>query len=474
VKVVVIGGGLTGLAAAHRLIERAGAPGRAIDVCVIEASDRTGGGIRTTREATPLGDLWVEWGADSFITEKPAALALAKRLGLGGRILGTRDAPNLRRALVVRGGKLHAVPKGFILLGPARLGPLLRSPILTPAGKLRVAMDFLLPPRPKAGDESLASFVRRRFGRECLDRLAQPLVGGIYTADPERLSLRATFPHFLEMERAYGSVIRGLRALERRRAAGGEGEAGARYGLFVSFDCGMQALPDALASRLGADRIRTGAQAVRVRRGRPWEVALGTGEVLGADALVIALSSARASKLLRETDEALASAVGAIPVASSAIVTLAWRREDVRHSLDAFGFVVPAAEKRRILAATFSSVKFEGRAPEGVVLLRAFVGGRLQAELAALPDEALERAARQELGELLGIRGNPLYAAVHRHAGAMPQYEVGHVERVRSIQAAAFRHPGLTLAGNWLHGVGIPDCVRSGEEAADALLRAYP
>lgn len=464
-KVTVIGGGLTGLAAAHRLLERTHAGGRAIDLCVIEASDRTGGGIRTTRESTPAGEILVEWGADSFFTEKPWALALARRIGLGDRILATRDAPGLRRALVVRAGRLHAVPEDFILLGPARLGPLFRSPILSPAGRLRVALDLFLPRRSRQEDESLGSFVRRRLGRECLERLVQPLVGGIYTADPERLSLRATLPHFLDMERTHASVIRGLRELKQRRAAEGAGEAGARYGLFVSFDGGMQTLPDTLASRVGAACIRTGARAKCVRRGRRWEVALGTGEILETDALVIALSAARAASLLRETDGALADVIGAIPAASSAIVTLAYRREDVRHALDAFGFVVPAVEKRRILAATFSSVKFEGRAPEGVVLLRAFLG--------ELPDDDLARAAQEELSELLGIGAGPLYAAVHRHPQAMPQYEVGHLGRVHSIETAAARHAGLALAGNWLHGVGIPDCVRSGEAAADDLLDTH-
>jgi oxygen-dependent protoporphyrinogen oxidase len=462
-RAVIVGGGIAGLAAANRLLERAEAARAELDLTLVEAEARPGGAIGTTRAETPEGPLLVEWGADAFITEKPWALALAKRLGLEARLIGTRDAPGVRRALVARGGRLHAVPEGFLLLGPSRLLPFFRSPLLTPSGKLRAALDLALPPRgPDAPEESVGAFVRRRLGRECWERLAQPLVRAIHGGDPDRLSLRAAFPPFERMEREHGSVIRGLRAQEERGA-------GARYGLFASFGDGMQVLVDALAARIGAGRLRLGAPAksIRSRQAGRWEILLGTGETLEADAVIVALPAPRAAELLREADAALASRIAGIRAASSAIVTLAWRRADVSHPLDAFGLVVPRSEGMRIMAASFSSVKFERRAPEGVALVRAFLESEGETEA------ALIAWARDDLGRLLGTRAAPFFERVQRHTRAMPQLEVGHLDRIAAIRTAAAAHPGLAIAGNYFGGVGIPDSVRSGEEAADALWDAH-
>lgn len=469
-RVAVLGGGISGLAAAHRLIERAPSLPFPLAITVIEAADRPGGSVGTSREATPEGTLLVERGADAFITEKPWALDLARRLGLAPRMIAPREGPGLRRALVVRGGRLLAVPEGFLLLGPTCALPILESPLFSPAGKLRMALDLLLP-RGAADDESVGDFVRRRLGRECYERLAQPLVTAIYGGDPDRLSLRAALPQFAEMERAQGSVIRGLRAAERRR---GREESGARYGLFASFEEGMQTLVDALAARVGPERIRlsTEAKALRLPGGPEagWEVILGGGERLEADAVIVALPVRRAEALLRETDAALTRALAGIPTLSSAIATLAWRREEIPHPLDAFGLVAPRAEGRRILAASFSSRKFQGRAPEGVALVRAFIGGGGRPDPMDAPDAALLEIVREELGDLIGARAAPFHADLKRHPQGMPQLERGHESRVAAIREAAARHPGLALAGNYFSGVGVPDSVHGAEAAADAVI----
>ena len=468
----MVGGGISGLAAAHRCLERAPSLPFPVEVTVFESSDRLGGSVGTSTETTPEGPLLVEWGADAFITEKPWALDLARRLGLSSTLIAPREGAGLRRALVVRDGRLLDVPEGFLLLGPTRARPILRSPLFSPAGKIRMALDLVLP-RGGSADESIGAFVRRRLGRECYERLAQPLVSAIYGGDPDRLSLRATLPQFAALERRHGSVIRGLRAAERERSGG---TSGARYGLFATFESGMRTLVDALASRIGAGRIRFSSPAKALRQGASpdarWELTLGSGERFPADAVIVALPVRRAEGLVREADAGLADGLSRIPTRPSAIVTLAWRREEIPHPLDAFGLVAPRTEGRRILAASFSSVKFPGRAPEGAALVRAFIGDGGQPDPVGASDAALIEAVREEIGELIGARGTPLHASVHRHPQGTPQYEPGHEGRVAAIREAASRHAGLALAGNYFTGVGVPDSVRSAEAAADGILES--
>jgi len=464
---VVVGGGIAGLAAAHRVHELAGAG--APPVLLLEAGARLGGTIASER----AGGFLIERGADSMLTEKPWGLALSRRLGLDARLIRTREGA--RRTYVVWNGRLHAVPAGFELIAPTSLWPLATSSLFTWRGKARMAADLVLPRAPRDGDESLASFVTRRLGREALERVAQPLVGGIYTADPARLSLAATMPRLLEMERRDRSVILGMRRQARglaRRA--GAADSGARWTLFASFIDGMQTLVDALARRLpeGAVRLDTRVVGLTPADGSGWLVTLAGGGTIAAAGVVVAAPSFVTAGLVRPLDPALAELLAGIRYASSAVVTLAYARADVPHPLDAFGFVVPAVEGRRLIACTFSSVKYPGRAPEGSVLLRAFCGGALAEHVVEWSDEELTRAAREELGVLLGVRAPPALARVTRHVRAMPQYEVGHLGRVRAIDDALARHAGLALAGSAYRGVGIPDCVRGAEEAAERLVAA--
>ncbi|MBI4636364.1 MAG: protoporphyrinogen oxidase [Candidatus Rokubacteria bacterium] len=472
-KLVVIGGGVSGLAAAHRATELARERSLPLDITLLEARDRLGGTIETERAQGFL----LEHGPDSFLSEKPWALALCRRLGVEGELVRTDD--RFRKTFVWYRGRLHALPGGFQLLAPTRLGPFVRSHLFSWPGKLRMALDLILPrgggvtPDGMTDDESLGAFVRRRLGREALERVAQPLVAGIYTADPDDLSLRATMPRFLELERRDRSVILGLWRASRRAPEGGT--SGARWSLFVTFRGGMEDLITALARQLppGTTSLKQGVTGLE-RHGRGWRVFGAGGSRVDADAVVVATEAHGAGRLLRYVDPPLAALLGEIPYASAATVSLGYRRADVPHPLDGFGFVVPRTEGRDLLACTFSSVKYPGRAPEGGVLLRGFLGGALDASALAADDATLEARARDDLRAALAITAEPLVTRITRWPASMPQYDVGHLQRVQSIERRVDQAPGLVLAGGGYRGVGIADCVRSGEAAAERLLAGAP
>jgi oxygen-dependent protoporphyrinogen oxidase len=453
-RVAIVGGGITGLAAALRVLERGGT------VDLFEAGPRLGGTIATVRH----DGFVIETGPDSFITDKPWALALCERMGIAADLVPTRETD--RRTYVAQGDRLRPLPDGFLLLAPTSLWPLVRSPLFSLGGKLRMGLDLVLPRRRDDGDETLAAFVRRRLGREALERVADPLASGIYTGDPEALSLRATMPRFAEMEAQHRSLILGL----RRRASEAKGVAGARYGLFVSHRDGMGALVDALGARIPERSIhlRTAVEGIEPTPSG-WRLRAG-GAAVDADAVVLACPAPVASALLRPHDATSATDLAAIRYASSAIVTVGIRTADVPGDLPGFGFVVPAVDRRDILACTFSSRKWPGRAPTGCDLVRVFVGGVRRPELPSLDDGALVALVRGELRRFLGYRAEPLFARVDRWIESMPQYIVGHDARVRALETRIAALAGLGLAGNAYHGVGIPDCVRTGTAAADAVL----
>ncbi len=467
-RIAVIGGGITGLAAAHHLLESAKRLDLPLEVTLHEAGDHCGGAIRTVKRDGFL----LELGPDNFITNKPGATSLCDRIGLGDQLLATHEKH--RRAMVVHRGRLTPIPDGFELMAPRNLYAMARSPIFSWRGKLRMWMERFVKARRDVEDESLESFVVRRFGREALDRLIQPLIGGIYTADPKTLSLRATVPRFLDMEAEHGSIIRAMRhEKKQRQSAAKTGDGGARYSLFMTLRDGMQALPDRLAQLLG-DRIQRNHPLQSIERsGTRYRMIFADGSVQEADGVIFTTPAHVTARLLAGFDAPLSQSLGAIEAASSAVVIAAYRREQVAHPLDAFGFVAPAVENRSIIAGSFSHVKYPGRAPEDHALLRAFVGGAMQASLLERSDEEMIAMVRREFEELLGVKGAALFAVVQRWPRSMPQYRVGHVKQVAAIRALASRHEGLELAGASFDGVGIPDCITSAEAAAQRLVSRW-
>lgn len=471
-RIAVVGGGITGLAAAHRLIELSRQQGISLDVTLYESANRIGGVFGTLK----TGDYLIETGADSFITNKPWAVDLCRRLGIEDRLIPT-DA-RYRRSLVLRRRKPVPVPDGFLLMAPSRIGPILKSPLFSPLGKLRMGLEYFIPRKRRAGDESLGAFVRRRFGREALNRLVQPLVGGIYTSDPWKLSLEATMPRFLEMEQQHGSLIRAFRRQASQAQAAEDAQAtGARYGLFATLAGGMSELLETLERAIaGSVNIRRNTAVAAIQSPSPepataWRLTLNDGSAHDVDGLILALRAPTVAGLVQPFDPALADGLRGIDYASSAIVVTGHKLANVRHPLDAFGLVVPYVEGRKILAVSFTSRKFPNRAPEGHVQLRTFVGGAMQPELMRKTDDQLVEIVQSELSDLLGVQGPPELAIVCRYQNAMPQYHVGHVGRVKHIFERAARHPGLALAGNAYQGVGIPDCIHSGEQAAERVIK---
>ncbi|MBI4161629.1 MAG: protoporphyrinogen oxidase, partial [Acidobacteria bacterium] len=375
------------------------------------------------------------------------------------------------RSFVVRAGRLHPTPAGFYLVAPSRLLPFLTTPLLGLRGKIRAGLDLILPPRTDDADESIGEFVLRRLGRETLDRIAQPMITAVHGGDPMKLSLLSTFPRFREMERRHGSLIRALWAgggnrEETEPAAGGA--SGPRYSLFMSFDAGIQVLVDRLAARLPGGALRTGCrvEAIDPDPGGGWRIRTGSGRER-FDAVILALPGPQAAPLAAGFDPELGRRIGAVPYGPSATVSLGWRESDIGHPMDGIGFVVPRLEGLSILGCTFCHRKFPGRAPGGHALLRAFLGR----ETAGMEDGEIVSRAGAEIGRLLGIRAEPGFAEVSRYPEGLPHYPVGHRVIVAGIQDRLRRHPGLALAGNAYSGVGIPDCIASGEAAAEALLR---
>lgn len=465
-RIIVIGGGITGLSAAHRLVELCSDKNLPLELILLEGSDRLGGVIATKRKDGFL----IEEGPDSFITTKPWAIELCRRIDLDSQIIQTNDEN--RRTFVLHRGQLIPLPEGFLMMAPTRFIPFLTSRLFSWHGKIRMLLDLVIPRAQRHKDESLASFVKRRLGREALERVAQPMISGIYTADPEKLSLRATMPQFLEMEERHGSLIRAMLHEQRAAKQLKKGESGARYSLFVSFINGMQTPVDALVARLpeGSVKLNHSVKSLETNN-RGWNVITDKGMALHADGVIITIPSHRAAGLVDRFDKSLAADLSRIEYASSAVINIAYKKENISRPFDGFGFVVPIIEKRSLIACSFSSSKFAGRAPDGYVLLRCFVGGAIQPEVYERDDSTLIEIAHKELCELLQIKAQPVFALVQRYPKSMPQYHVGHLELVAKINDEVIQYPGLAIAGNAYGGVGISDCIYSGESAAEAVLK---
>jgi oxygen-dependent protoporphyrinogen oxidase len=485
-RIAVIGGGISGLAAAHRLTQLL----PSAEVRVFEAAPRLGGPLFTIEQDGAV----FEQGADSFLTKDSLPLELCRELGLESELLHTNEA--YRRALVVSHGRLVPVPEGFVLMQPRQLLPLMHSPVLSDLGKLRAVAEPSVARRADVDranyDESVASFATRRLGREAFERLVEPLIAGIFVADATKLSLAATYPEFIAAERDHGSLWHAwhFRASQKeassQAAASAPGESGARYGAFVTLRGGLGTLVNALAAQLerhhralppralpggSSIALNSPVAAMESLPNARWRVtdAKGHGEVF--DGVIITLPARQAATLLQHVDNELTAALARIQAASSVVATLVNRREQIARPLDGFGLVVPRIENRQIVAASFPSVKFLGRSPEGLVPIRVFLGGAHRPDMIDRDDADLLNIARQELADLIGAHGDPVSTLVARWREAMPQYHVGHVALVDAIDARVAALPGLELAGNSYRGVGIPQSLRSGRTAAERLAR---
>lgn len=460
-QAVVLGGGISGLAAALRLVTLR----PQWSIALLEAGPRVGGTLQTQHRDGYL----LERGPDMFLTDPPHAVDLCRQVGIEDQLVPTSD--RWRGAMVVCRGRPEPLPSGFQLMAPGNLRAVWESRVLSLRGKLRLAAEYFVPPRTDDLDETLEQFARRRLGGEAFERLVQPLVAGIYTADASRLSMQAALPQFVEMERRHGGLIRALRRREAPTPA--QSVQGARWGLFVAPRDGMASLAEAVQAKLPPEVVRCHAAVTHLRREADggWHCRLRDGQTLRARRMIVALPAHQAAELLRDTPP-LADELEAIEYASSAVVAAAWPESAIGHPLHGFGLVVPRVENRRILAASFSHRKFPGRAPQGHALIRVFLGGATQADLLDLPDARLEQIALDELRDLLDIRALPEWIETIRWPRAMPQYHVGHVQRVARIFEQAAALGNLALAGSAYRGVGIPHCVASGRAAAEALAAA--
>lgn len=477
--VVVIGGGVAGLAAACK-IERASAEGHEVSFTLVEKDPRLGGKILTEH----VDGFTVDGGPDCFLTEKPAAHRIAKLTGIFDDELPTDDSR--KKTWILSRGKLFEMPDGVMMFAPTKFVPFATTGLFSWGGKLRMGMDLLVPRKERWAegdtaqqhDETLESFIVRRMGRECLDRLAEPLVGGVHASDPALMSLAATFPRLLEMEQKHGSMIGGFVDARKKVAAMRKKyppQPGAKpRTFFTSLEGGMQRLTDSMAEAAGTDRIRTGVEVERVEHaGSGWRVRLSDGDVLDADAVVVATEGWAARHLLEPLDAEIGGALEGISHSSSATVSLAFDTDEVGFSLDAFGVLCPMAEGRSLMAATYSSTKWPGRAPAGKTLMRGFVGGPHNQAVMANDDDALIELVTSEMRDILGLTADPMWGRVYRWRNGMPQYTLGHLERVASIERRCAETPGLGVGGGSYTGVGIPNCIESGERAVAKILAEW-
>jgi len=465
-RIAIIGAGISGLSAAFCL-EKARAAGADVEYTLLESGPRAGGCLASDRIAGCL----VEAGPDSFLTEKPWALTLCQELGIADQLIGSNDAQ--RKTYIVVHGRLVVMPDGLMFMVPTRLLPTALSPLFSWSTKLRMMRELLHPPRPMHGDETVAQMVERHFGAEVVDRLADPLLSGVYGGDPAKLSARAVLPRFVEMEEKYGSLSRAMIAAHKKMPALGKTQP-ARP-LFTSLKNGMQQMVDAIVARLRPECIRLRRH---IRRVSPenggWRVAIEMSDDEHYDAVILATSANAAGELLDAVDRGLARNLLDITYSSSVTVTLGYYKQQIAELPPGFGFLVPRSEGARMLACTFVHNKFPHRTPEDKGILRCFLGGARDEAVLGLNDEEMLETVYRELRDLLKLTAQPIFARVYRWRGAMAQYEPGHLARVAEIEKRVSEIPGLALAGNAYHGIGVPDCIRSGREAAHRIAQLTP
>jgi oxygen-dependent protoporphyrinogen oxidase len=466
-RIAIIGGGISGLSAAFYL-QKARAAGADLEYTLFESGQRLGGSMYSDQVEGCL----VEAGPDSFLTEKPWAPSLCKDLGIADQLIGSNDSQ--RKTYIVVNGRLVVMPDGLMFMVPTQLVATALSPLFSWSTKLRMARELLHPPRPMQSDETVAQLVERHFGAEVVDRLADPLLSGVYGGDAARLSARAVLPRFVEMEEKYGSLSRAMLAAHKKMMATRKHPPPP---LFTSLQDGMQQMVDAIAARLDPESIRLRTHILRVypedaSSSSSWRVAVEMNGEERFDAVLIATPANVAGTLLDGVDRGLARNLLDITYSSSITVTLGYYKQQLAGLPPGFGFLVPRSEGTRMLACTFVHNKFPHRAPQDKGILRCFLGGARDEAVLGLSDDDILETVHRELRDIVKLDARPIFSRVYRWRGAMAQYEPGHIARVRRIEKRASEIPGLALAGNAYHGIGVPDCIRSGMEAANALAQA--
>lgn len=467
--ITIIGGGITGLSAAWYVQQEAARQNIDITYSLVEQSDRWGGKILTeTIEGFGERPFIVEGGPDSFLTQKPWAAQLAHELGIDDQFLPTNDSR--RQTFILHHGKPIPLPDGVMLIVPTKIKPFVFSRLISPWGKLRMGLDWFIPPKGDDGDETLATFINRRLGQEALDKIAEPLLSGIYNADAEMQSMMATFPRFREIERRHGSLIKGMLAAQKARQSSAPDQASS---MFTSFKPGMEELVLALRQRLTGD-CRLGTAVKKIESGPSptanWQLFLQDGTVLQTKAIILAIPAFVAAQLLADIAPEAARTLQTIRYVSTGTVSLAYRRAEISHPLNGFGIVIPRSERRRINAITWSSTKFDHRAPDAYALLRVFFGGSRTPEMMAEPDDTLLPVVQAELAEIMGVTAVPVFHRIYRWQQSNPQYDVGHLERVAAVEAHLPER--LFVTGSPYRGVGLPDCVRQAKETAVNVMAA--
>lgn len=444
--VLILGGGIAGLAVAYELLQQR------VPFTLLEAGPRIGGVVFSE----PVDGFNIDGGPDALLIQKPDGIKLCQELGLGDRLVPTK-LPRL--AFIQRGGELHALPAASVMGIPTEWGPFIKTRLFSWPGKLRMGMEMVIPKAEPHGDESIGSFMRRRFGNEAVEYLAEPLLAGIHAGDVDHLSIRALFPRFPEAEQRAGSLLRAFRS--------GPKHPPSKDGAFKSLPGGLSELINALEAALPAAQIRKNTPVAHVDYdGTTYRVQTAGGEVLSSRTVVCATPAFVAAKILRSAAPKIASACGDIPYASAATVALAFKREQISHPLNGSGFVVPRVEKTGIMAGSWLSSKWPGRAPEGHVLLRAFLGGARDPKAFEKTNAEIVSTAMSAMGPLIGISGQPLFTRIYRWENANAQHNVGHLERIETIDRDLTTHPGLFITGSGFRGVGVPDCVADGRATA--------
>lgn len=463
-RIAIIGGGISGLSAAFHL-ENARAAGAELEYTLFESGQRLGGSMYSDW----VDGCLVEAGPDSFLTEKPWAASLCKELGIADQLIGSNDAQ--RKTYIVVNGKLVVMPDGLMFMVPTRLVPTALSPLFSWATKVRMARELLHPPRPMQDDESVAELVERHFGAEVVDRLADPLLSGVYGGDAAKLSARAVLPRFVEMEEKYGSLSLAMLAAHKKMAQAAHKQP--PRPLFTSLKDGMQQMVDAIVARLEPDSIRLRNHILRIYpEDNGWRVAIEMNGDERYDAVVLATPANAAGTLLDGVNRGLARDLLDITYSSSVTVTLGYYMDQLKKLPPGFGFLVPRSEGTRMLACTFVHNKFPHRAPKDKGILRCFLGGARDEAILGFTDDEILETVHRELKDILKLDARPIFSRVYRWRGAMAQYEPGHIARVKRIEQRVAEIPGLALAGNAYHGIGVPDCIRSGMDAANAMLES--